>query len=122
MATVTPSYNGRAPITDPYDGEVAIATWASITNADTAASVAYGSFADRSVAVTGTFGSATVVIQGSNDGSNWYTLNDLQGAALSFTAAGLKGIAEVTLYIRPSASGGGGTQSVTVKLFARRGA
>lgn len=75
--------------------------------------------ADRTVAVTGTFNSATVVIQGSLDGTNFFTLNDFQGSAISCTAACLEGIAEFVPYIRPSTSGGGGSQSITVTIFYR---
>ena len=73
---------------------------------------------DRSVQLTGTFGNATVLIQGSNDGTNYVTLTDPQGNALSFTTAGLEQIEEATRYIKPTSSGGDGTQSVTVTIFA----
>ncbi len=75
--------------------------------------------ADRSAQVAGTFNGATCLIQGSNDGSNWVTLTDILGNALSFTATGLKQITEITRYIRPSTSGGGGSQSLTVYLIER---
>ncbi len=75
---------------------------------------------DRSVSVSGTFGvGGTLVIQGSNDGVNWYTLSDLQGSALSFTAAGLKGVAESPVWIRPFISGGDGTTSLDVYYVAK---
>jgi hypothetical protein len=73
---------------------------------------------DRSVQVSGTFGGGTVLIEGSNDGSNWFTLTDPTGAALSFAAAGLKQILELTRYIRPRASVA--VTSVNVNLVAKR--
>lgn len=74
---------------------------------------------DRSVSVTGTFGAGgTLVIEGSNDGTNYYTLNDLQGSALSITSAKLEGISEVPLYIRPRVTAGDGTTSLNVYLVA----
>jgi len=76
----------------------------------------------KSFQVEGTFGSATVICQGSNDGTNYETLHDLNGNAVSFTAAGLKSVEEVVRYVRPSASGGSGSQSVTVSmLMVKRG-
>jgi hypothetical protein len=94
--------------------------WASVANNDTGELCEIPGAADRSVQVQGTFGGATVIIQGSNDGTNWHTLNHPQGSPLSFAAAGLKGVVEITRFIRPSVSGGDGTTSVTVTLLARR--
>jgi hypothetical protein len=78
-------------------------------------------FADKSVAVTGTFGSATLVIQGSNDGTNWFTLTDPNGNLLSFTSAPshLLEVTESVIMLQPSTSGGG-TQSLTVAMFFRK--
>lgn len=77
-------------------------------------------WSDRSVQVTGTFGTGgTVVIEGSNDGVNFYTLNDLGGAALSITAAGLKGIREPVLFLRPRVTAGDGTTNLAVTFFVR---
>jgi hypothetical protein len=73
------------------------------------------------VAISGTFGGATVTLQGSNDGTNWFTLNDPLGndlAWLSSTATtGLRQIAENTLYLRPITAGGTGT-SVVITVLA----
>lgn len=76
---------------------------------------------DRSVQIEGTFDSATVVLQGSNDGTNWYTLTDPQGNAISKTSAALEQISEATRYIRPSVSSAGGSTSLTVTVFAAGG-
>lgn len=121
MATITPTLNGYvpAPGQTSFPGESFIAQWSGITDADTVTPLEMGAFADRSVQVTGVGSpAATVAIQGSNDGTNYVTLYDLQGSALSFTAAGLKGIAEATRYIKPVVTGGTG-ESVVVTIFAR---
>lgn len=114
MATVNPTVN-RTP-----QGAMSIfsAAWA-LGTADTGVAVQMTDFADRSIQVAGTFGGATVVVEGSNDGSNWTTLRDPQGVALSFTSAGLKQILELTMYTRVSSSGGTGT-SVTATLVGRQ--
>ena len=74
-------------------------------------------FADKTVQITGTFGGATIVIEGSNDGTNFGTLNDNTGASLSFTAAaGPVLIAENPLAIRPTVSGGDCTTDLDVTI------
>jgi hypothetical protein len=113
MAAITPVPTNLA--NEPGCKQV---LWETLTESDTATAIEMGAFPDRSVQVVGTFGGATVVLQGSNDGTNWVTLNDYQGNAISLTATGLKPIAEVTRYIRPSASGGTG-QDVDVYVFQR---
>ena len=99
--------------------------WETLTNGDT------GGPADetdgmafmyrKSVQITGTFGSGgTVVIEGSDDGTNYETLNDLQDGALSITAAGLYEVQEHTRYIRPDVTAGDGTTDLDVTLVGMR--
>jgi hypothetical protein len=53
-------------------------------------------FADRAIQVGGTFGAGgTVVIEGSIDGTNYVTLTDPQGNAISKTAAAIEEIASL---------------------------
>ena len=108
-----------APVTTNPLGlsNVRVETWETLTESDTAGPRIIPFKSDKTVSVTGTFGTATVVIQGSNDGTNWFTLTDAADAALSFTAAGLSEILENPLYIRPSASGGTG-QDVDIIITA----
>lgn len=118
MATIT------GTVTKVVDGgvnDVYIASWPAMGNADTGTSVAMAGASDRSVQIEGTFASATVVLQGSNDGTNWQTLTDPQGNAISKTAAALEQVSELTRYIRPVTSGGAGaTLNVTVLLKGQR--
>lgn len=75
-------------------------------------------YADRSVQFVGTFGNA-VAMQGSNDGTNYFTLKDLQGTDISTsTNKTLKGIAELPLYIKPVPAGA--VTSVVVTMISRR--
>ena len=90
--------------------------WEEMGDADTGIHLASETFSDRSVQALGTFDSATVTVQGSNDGTTWATLNDLQGSAATLTAAGLIGIAEMTRYIRVITSGGQGSTDLDVYL------
>lgn len=95
--------------------------WSGLANGETGDAISVAEFADRSVQVSGTFGSGgTVVLEGSNDGTNWATLNDLQGDALSLSAAKIEGVSELTYQVRPRVTAGDGTTDITVTLFARR--
>lgn len=76
--------------------------------------------ADLVVQVVGTFATATVTMQGSLDNTNWVTLTDPSDNDLTFTAAGGSGIRDKYLWIRPSTSGGGGTQDIDVTLLVSR--
>lgn len=118
MATI------QGTVTRATDGgvtDVWLATWPAMGNADTGTAVAMSGAADRSVQIEGTFAGATVVLQGSNDGSNWQSLTDPQGNAISKAAAALEQISELTRYIRPTTSGGGGSSiTVTVLLKGQR--
>lgn len=77
-------------------------------------------YADRSVQVSGTFGGASVDIEGSNDGSNWSTLNDPQGNALTFSGGSrIEAILELSRYIRPKVTGGDGTTAILVSMLVR---
>lgn len=98
-----------------------VVLWTPLTSANAAGSAyEHSGASDRSVQFVGTFDSATLVLQGSNDGTNWVTLTDPQGNAISKTSAGLEQIEEITRYVRPSSSGGGGSQSVSVYLLTKQ--
>lgn len=104
------------------DDRVYSVAWASMANGDTGEAVELPMTRDRSVQVTGTFGAGgTIVIEGSNDGTNYVTLTDLQGNAISKTAAFVEQVQEITQYIRPRVTAGDGTTSLTVTMLMRRG-
>lgn len=93
----------------------------TLTGTDDGAPLEFLPWADRSVQVGTTgdnFNAGTVIIEGSNDGVLWQTLKDPAGAALSFTAAGLRQVLESTAFIRPRASVA--VTSVVVILAVRR--
>lgn len=56
----------------------------------------------------GAFAGSTVAMQGSLDGVNYVTLNDeaVPANPCSFTAAGLKGVLQSPLYIKPLVTAG----------------
>jgi len=95
-------------------------TWSSVTNADTVtAAIIDRPIADAAYEISGTFGSATVTVQGAvDDAGTFRTMDDADDAAISATDAanGFLG-ANVYNIIKPGFSGGGGSQSLTVTLL-----
>jgi len=78
-----------------------------------------GRYPDKSIHVFGTFGAGGAIkAQGTNEvtsPSNWYNLNDPQGAEISITAAKIKEILENVYQFRPYLSAGTGV-TLTVIL------
>jgi hypothetical protein len=66
-----------------------------------------------SAAVTGTFG-GTVTLQGSLDGTNWFTLDDTEGNPATFTSAGMVELSTAVPYFRPIT--GAGVAAATIRL------
>lgn len=95
-----------------------LVTW-SLSDADTGTAFPVPYAADITVQVSGTFGSATAVLQGSNDGTNWSPLNAWIGTNTSFTAAGIRKVVENPGYIRAVTTGGTGSSiSLVVAIKA----
>lgn len=117
MATIKPT---ETDISFKGDGSALTVSWTPVTSADSFQLVKYPEHTVRSIQVEGTFGSATVVLNGCNDNANFHGLNSVNGSAISLTSAGLKNIFENCPYLQPAASGGDGTQSLTVTLFLVR--
>ena len=106
--------------TDSF-GYAVLYTWSGLLNGDTGAAVEMPEYGDRTFQVTGTFGTGgTVVLQGSNDGSNWASITDPQGNAISKTAAAIETAMETPRYIRPNVTAGDGSTDLVVTVFARR--
>lgn len=100
---------------------VVLYKWEALGNADDGAPVSIGYAADITAQAIGTFGGATVRLQGSNDGTNWHNMTQKGGTtALGFTAAGVHSVNEMPAYIRPLTAGGTGTDvDVIVAVHAR---
>lgn len=90
-------------------------TWTPLHNGDQTSNIPGPGWADRSLQITGTFGTGgQVTIEGSNDGINFFTLNDPFGVPLVVTAASIKQITEVTLFARARVTAGDGTTAITI--------
>lgn len=117
MATVTPTVVDA----EPYDGSVKLYSWTLTTANTDGAPLEWPQWADRCFTASGTWGAATLTIEGSNDGATWLPLsNAAGGAAATFTANGAKSIIELPRYVRPNLTTPGSGASVAVQLLARR--
>jgi len=96
-----------------------LVTW-PMGGADSGTPFALPFATDITLQVSGTFGGATVALQGSNDGASWFELTKKGGtAAASFTSGAIAAVNENPAFIRPSTSGGTGSAiTVIVALHA----
>lgn len=101
-----------------YGDDGHVISW-DLSDDDTGTAVQMIGSSDRSVQVEGSFGSGTVIIEGSNDGTNYRTLTDPQGNPLEMTTARIETVIEIVRWIRARMSGGSGS-AVTVTLLMRR--
>lgn len=94
--------------------------WEDIETGDTLTGLRLtGTGARRgAVQISGTFGGATVKMQTSNDGTNFYDIKDIHGTAVSASAAAIFEITSAALYIRPAITSGS-ANAVDVTLFMR---
>lgn len=104
----------------PSPGFSSLAVWALTTADPTGDSISIPGARDRSIQVFGTFGGATLTVQGSNDGTNWNTLHDETGAALTFTATGAHAIVENFLFIRCALTAVGTGAAITASILSGR--
>lgn len=122
MATVQPTITQL----ESLYGHTHQVVWTPMLNGDVGAPYLGSGSADRSVQVSGTFGAGgSVTMEGTNVGTaatptNFTTLHDPQGLALTVTSAKLELVAELTMAIRPNCTAGDGTTSLTVAMVVRR--
>lgn len=98
-----------------------LVTWTGLLNGDDGAPYEGGDWGDRTVQFAGTFGAGgTIVLEGSNDGTTYFTLTDPQSTAISKTAAGLEQVVELPRYMRPRVTAGDGSTSLVCTLYMVR--
>lgn len=88
---------------------VRVRTWSNMTTGDVGEPIILTKFNDRTIHATGTFGGATVTLEGSNDGVEFLPMRDVFNAVVSASSAKLITLTEVPLYVRPAITGGVGT-------------
>lgn len=101
-------------------------TWSALTttNADgNPINFASNGMGGVTFQVTGTWGAGgALVIEGSNDGTNYFTLTDQANAALTLSANALKTVRDTPLYIRPRVTAGDGTTNLVVVAAMQKAA
>lgn len=108
--------------THPFETstDVAVTTWAGLLADDDGEPVRLAVYSDRSIQIAGDFGGASVTIGGSNDGITYHALTSTDGEPLALTAAVLKQIVELPVFIKPRVFGGNGSTNLQVILAGRR--
>lgn len=116
MAVIVPTIDND----NSYSGTTITYLWETLTESDTCDDqrINISGTVLSSASVVGTFGGATVVLQGSHDNTNWFTVKDSTGADVSFTAAGSAECPSTFVYYRFSASGGS-SQDVDCRLTVK---
>ena len=110
----------RAAVEKDY-ADARLVTWSGLLNTDTGAPIGFMGSGDKTIQFVGTWGvGGTAVLEGTLDGTNWFTLSDLQTVAISKTANGLEGIAEAVLQVRPHITAGDGTTSIEAIMLVRQ--
>ena len=103
--------------------------WSGLANGDVGEALEIGAYADISVQVVGTFGvGGTISMRGSNlaapnvaTTADWATHADPQGNDLNMTSgAKLEAILEAARWFSPKVTGGDGTTSLDVYVYAIR--
>lgn len=99
-----------------------VITWATLNNGDVGEAYLYKDVAfEKTVQVDGTFGTGgTLVFEGSNDGTNWVTMKDNSGTALSVTNTFVRNVFDAPIYYRPRVSAGDGTTNLRCILVLRK--
>jgi type 1 fimbria pilin len=98
-----------------------LVVWTGLLNTDDGDPFEGPGSNERSIQFTGTFGSGgTIVLEGSNNGTHWFTLTDPQGNNISATTARIKRISELTRYVRPRVTAGDGSTNLTATMLVRR--
>jgi len=119
MASVKPTMNntvGRS------DGSVVVASWVlTSTNVD-GLPIELPEFTNFTWQYEGTWGAATLTLQGSNSGNSYFSLTKVNtsGTAATATADGGVSTNEASRFVRPNLTTPGSGASVTVTLVANR--
>ncbi|MBR0660218.1 hypothetical protein [Neoroseomonas oryzicola] len=101
--------------------EAVAVSWAGLLNGDDGAPFEMPSGRQPSVHFAGTFGAGgAIVFEGSNDGTNYVTLNDTGGTTISKTSAALVAVREVPRYVRPRVTAGDGTTTLVCTMTMGR--
>jgi hypothetical protein len=113
--------NTPEPVTDLNGTVVNPNTWTALATTDTCVPVYEPAMTDKCIHVTGTAGSGgSIALTGSNDGTNFVTLQDVFGDALSAMSPGtIAQINQDTAWIKPVVNSGDGTTALNVIISGK---
>ncbi len=101
------------------DSSVLKVVWALTTADHTGAAVRCPEHFHKSIYTTGTLGASTAVLEGSNDGTNFYPLTIKAGTAIALAALGAADCDGTCEFIRPRLSVVGVGAAVTCTVLMR---
>jgi len=95
-------------------------TWETLTETNsTGAPFLIAAFNTIAIQFAGTFGGGSVVLEGSIDGATYFTLDDVEGAAISKSAAGMETSGDYALWVRPRVASGTGVDVDAIMICRR---
>lgn len=111
-------------ITKDIPGGVIHVSWALTTADHTGDAVEIPGGVDKVFqAIAGTAGGATIALEGSLNGTNFFSLHDQDGTAIAYTASGGDGVSEGPIrYVRPRLTTVGSGAVWTALVAFRQGA
>jgi hypothetical protein len=113
MATVNPTVTNRDDVVE--------IVWVLTSTDRDGFSAEWYRWADQTWVATGTWGGATLTVEGSADGTTWVPLsNAAGGTAATATANKAMTVIELPRFVRPNLTTAGSGATVTVTLLARR--
>ena len=112
--------NATISTVSQQDNSAVSASWTLTTADHTGSAIEFSEWSDKSIHVSGTWGGATCILEGSNDGVDWQGLKNQASTAITFSSSGIMQVLETTRYVRPRLSVAGSGASVSVKLLINR--
>lgn len=94
--------------------------WETLVDTDDGSPLESPGSSIRMIQIVGTFDTTTIVIEGSNDGTTWVTLEDVENNAMSYTAAAFASPRDVPRFIRPNITADGGSGDLDVHMIIGR--
>lgn len=116
MATIIPTVTD---VSEKGDSSALKIVWTPMANGDVGREVHYPKHNDKSVHVSGTFGTGgSVAVEGSNNGAvSFAALRSPDSNTIAITAEAIKAVLENTDFTRPHVTAGDGTTALTVSML-----
>lgn len=111
------------PVVTRLNDDAALIVWANLSQVNDTAEAcnSLSEYDDRSVQITGDFGTTgNIALHGSNNNTDYVILNDPLGNLINFGVTGLKQVLEYTRSVKPVLSTPDGSTDLTVTMIAKR--